>query len=130
MNDFAYPPASNDFFANPMSIAESFRLGLMDETDLLTLAEATQDLYAADGFFGFDPYGGKAPEELTIRIQEGFLPPVPAQAHYELCFPIRSMANGVTRQVAGPPQRVLVVGAAPNAVELSWTANTGFGTDK
>ena len=114
-----YP--ANDRFANSQIIADEMADGMVDDVDLWMMAELTGDLYAAEGFFGFDPYGGKPPEDLTIWTREGFLPPVKGPAHYELRFPEIVSDDGRVRRLHGPPQRVLVAGPAPNAVEMEWS---------
>lgn len=115
-----YP--ANDRFANSQIIADEMADGMVDDVDLWMMAELTGDLYAGEGFFGFDPYGGKKPEELTTWSREGFLPPVEGPAHYELRFPEIVADGGRIRRLHGPPLRVLVAGPAPNAVELEWNA--------
>ena len=79
--------AANDRFADPSAIAEDMATGMIDDIDLMMMAELTGDFYAMDGFFGFDPYGGKKREELTIWTKEGFLPAIEGPAHYELRIP-------------------------------------------
>lgn len=117
-----YPQADNDRYASSQIMADEMATGMVDDVDLWMLAELTGDLYAAEGFFGFDPYGGKSPEELTIWTREGFLPPVQGPAHYELRFPEIVTEDGRILRRQGPPVRVLVAGPAPNAVEMEWTA--------
>ena len=118
---------ANDQFANPDTIAEDMAIGMIDDIDLMMFAELTADFYAIDGFFGFDPYGGKKPEDLTIWTKEGFLPPTEGPAHYELRFPHVVSDIGQIRCLYGPPQRVLVPGPALDKVELSFSTDALFG---
>jgi len=120
------PAAANDQFANPSSIAESMAEGFVDDIDLMMIAELTGDFYAMDGFFGFDPYGGKKPEEFTIWTKEGFLPPTEGPAHYELRFPHMVSDIGQIHSLYGPPQRVLVPDPALDKVELSFSTDGLF----
>jgi len=122
-----YPVAANDLFANPSAMAEEMATGMIDDIDLLMMAELTGDLYAIDGFFGFDPYGGKKPDELIIWTREGFLPPIKERAHYELRFPHVVSDIGQIHRLYGPPQRVLVAGPALDKVELSFSTDALFG---
>ena len=119
--------AANDQFANARTIAEEFDAGLIDDIDLMMLAEATQDFHAADGFFGFDSYGGRKPEDLTMWVRDGFLPPIEVPAHFELRFPHIISAIGQIRRLAGPPQRVLAPGPPLDKVELSFSTDGLFG---
>lgn len=114
--------AANDTFANSQIMADEMATGMVDDVDLWMLAELTGDLYAAEGFFGFDPYGGRNPEDLTIWSRQGFLPPTEGPAHYELRFPQILSDDGRIRRLHGPPQRALVAGPAPNIVEMEWNA--------
>jgi len=120
------PAAANDQFANPCAIAENMAGGFVDDIDLMMMAELTGDLYAADGFFGFDPYSGRKPEELTIWTRRGFLPAIEEPAHYELRFPHVVSDIGQIRRLYGPPQRVLVPGPALDKVELSFSTDGLF----
>ena len=119
--------AYNDQFANAVTIGEDFDAGQIDDVDLWMIAEATGDPYAAGGFFGFDPYGGRKPEDLTIWTRDGFLPAVQGPAHYELRFPYLRSDIGQIRRLPGPPQRVLVPGPALDKVELSFSTDAAFG---
>ena len=118
---------ANDRFANSQIIANEMAEGMVDDVDLWMMAELTGDPYAADGFFGFDPYGGKKPEDLTIWSRHGFLPPTEGPAHYELRFPEVVSEMGQIRRLHGPPKRVLVAGAALDKVELSFSSDASFG---
>jgi len=120
------PAAANDRLASPSAIAEEMATGMIDDIDLMMMAELTGDFYAMDGFFGFDPYGGKKPEELTIWTQEGFLPAIEGTAHYELRFPHVVSDIGQIHRLYGPPQRVLVPGPALDKVELSFSTDGLF----
>ena len=117
---------ANDQFANPDTIAEDMAIGMIDDIDLMMIAELTADFYAIDGFFGFDPYGGQKPEELTIWTKDGFLPAIEGPAHYELRFPHVVSDIGQIRCLYGPPQRVLVPGPALDKVELSFSTDGLF----
>jgi len=121
--------ADNDQFANASTIAADMAAGLIDDIDLMMMAELTGDLYAADGFFGFDPFGGKKQEDLTIWIRDGFLPPVESPAHYELQFPFVASGIGQIRQLYGPPERVLVAGPVLDKIELSFSTDGLFGLE-
>ena len=118
--------AANDTFANSQIMADDMATGMVDAIDLMMLAELTGDLYAMDGFFGFDPYGGKNPEELTVWSRHGFLPPIKGPAHYELRFPRLVSEYGRIQFLHGPPQRVLVAGPALDKVELSFSSDATF----
>lgn len=83
----------------------------MDAVDLMFLAEAEGDHNIAFGFFGFDPYGGLEPADLSVatRGEDGHAIRVPA--HYELEWPTDGDADSEDIQYAeGPPKRVLVAG--------------------
>ena len=120
------PAAANDRFADPSAIAEDMATGMIDDIDLMMIAELTGDFYAMDGFFGFDPYGGKKPEDLTTWTKDGFLPPIEGPAHYELRFPHVVSDIGQIDRLYGPPQRVLVPGPALDKVELSFSTDGLF----
>ena len=120
------PAAANDRFADPSAIAEDMAIGMIDDINLMMIAELTGDFYAMDGFFGFDPYGGQKPEELTIWTKEDFLPAIEGPAHYELRFPQVVSDIGQIDYLYGPPERVLIPGPALDKVELSFSTDGLF----
>lgn len=99
----------------------------LDPVDLLFLAEVEGDHNIASGFFGFDPYGGVAPEQLTIVTcgADGCTTEVPA--HYELDWPTWHDSKfdvGVFSE--GPPNRVLVaVPFEPVPISINFPTNDG-----
>jgi hypothetical protein len=122
--------ADNDQFADGTAIGDDFDAGLIDGIDLWMIAEATGDPYAAEGFFGFDPYGRQKPEDLTICTGQRFLPPVQGPAHYELRFPYLRSDIGQIRRLPGPPQRILVPGPALDKAEVSLSTDAMFSLDQ